>query len=69
MYLYFAVSQGETGKMSASDPISAIYVIDSAKDIKNKVCFQHIAVILFISKKKYSRNAIPWQMQQLSPLI
>lgn len=52
MYLYFAVSQGETGKMSASDPISAIYVIDSAKDIKNKVCFQHIAVILFISKKK-----------------
>ena len=30
--------QGETGKMSASDPNSAIYVTDSAKDIKNKVC-------------------------------
>lgn len=29
--------QGETGKMSASDPNSAIYVTDSAKDIKNKV--------------------------------
>ena len=30
--------QGENGKMSASDPNSAIYVTDSAKDIKNKVC-------------------------------
>lgn len=30
--------QGETGKMSASDPNSAIYVTDSEKDIKNKVC-------------------------------
>lgn len=29
--------QGDTGKMSASDPNSAIYVTDSAKDIKNKV--------------------------------
>ena len=29
--------QGETGKMSASDPNSAIYVTDSEKDIKNKV--------------------------------
>lgn len=29
--------QGENGKMSASDPNSAIYVTDSAKDIKNKV--------------------------------
>ncbi|GAU20971.1 hypothetical protein TSUD_201200 [Trifolium subterraneum] len=28
---------GETGKMSASDPNSAIYVTDSAKDIKNKI--------------------------------
>ncbi|KAK9118440.1 hypothetical protein Scep_016533 [Stephania cephalantha] len=28
---------GESGKMSASDPNSAIYVTDSAKDIKNKV--------------------------------
>jgi tryptophanyl-tRNA synthetase len=29
--------QGETGKMSASDPNSAIYVTDSEKEIKNKV--------------------------------
>ncbi|RWW53188.1 hypothetical protein BHE74_00040343 [Ensete ventricosum] len=29
--------KGETGKMSASDPNSAIYVTDSSKDIKNKV--------------------------------
>ncbi|KAL6194191.1 hypothetical protein ACLB2K_035275 [Fragaria x ananassa] len=29
--------QGETGKMSASDPNSAIYVTDSAKDIKSKI--------------------------------
>lgn len=30
--------QGESGKMSASDPYSAIYVTDSAKQIKDKVC-------------------------------
>ncbi|MCO5603016.1 hypothetical protein L7F22_057158 [Adiantum nelumboides] len=29
--------EGESGKMSASDPNSAIYVTDSLKDIKNKV--------------------------------
>ncbi|KAL0407910.1 UNVERIFIED_CONTAM: Tryptophan--tRNA ligase, cytoplasmic [Sesamum radiatum] len=34
---FFPALQGETGKMSASDPNSAIYVTDSAKDIKNKV--------------------------------
>ena len=34
--------QGEAGKMSGSDPNSAIYVTDSAKDIKNKVCKLHI---------------------------
>lgn len=34
----FGCFQGETGKMSASDPNSAIYVTDSAKDIKTKVC-------------------------------
>ena len=39
LFLIISVSdlQGETGKMSASDPNSAIYVTDSAKDIKNKV--------------------------------
>ncbi|RVW46842.1 Tryptophan--tRNA ligase, cytoplasmic [Vitis vinifera] len=37
--LFFPALQGETGKMSASDPNSAIYVTDSGKDIKNKVCF------------------------------
>ncbi|KAG1328236.1 putative Tryptophan--tRNA ligase, cytoplasmic [Cocos nucifera] len=31
-----AIDQGETGKMSASDPNSAIYVTDSSKGIKNK---------------------------------
>ncbi|KAE8691755.1 Tryptophan--tRNA ligase [Hibiscus syriacus] len=35
--LFFPALQGETGKMSASDPNSAIYVTDSAKDIKLKV--------------------------------
>ncbi|ONK62325.1 uncharacterized protein A4U43_C07F2730 [Asparagus officinalis] len=34
---FFPALQGETGKMSASDPNSAIYVTDSAKEIKNKV--------------------------------
>ncbi|XP_052174981.1 tryptophan--tRNA ligase, cytoplasmic isoform X1 [Diospyros lotus] len=34
---FFPALQGETGKMSASDPNSAIYVTDSGKDIKNKV--------------------------------
>ncbi|XP_050372620.1 tryptophan--tRNA ligase, cytoplasmic [Argentina anserina] len=35
--LFFPALQGETGKMSASDPNSAIYVTDSAKDIKSKI--------------------------------
>nr|GMC66603.1 tryptophan--tRNA ligase, cytoplasmic-like [Ipomoea batatas] len=34
---FFPALQGETGKMSASDPNSAIYVTDSAKDLKNKI--------------------------------
>uniref|UniRef100_A0A161XUP0 tryptophan--tRNA ligase n=1 Tax=Daucus carota subsp. sativus TaxID=79200 RepID=A0A161XUP0_DAUCS len=34
---FFPALQGETGKMSASDPNSAIYVTDSGKDIKNKI--------------------------------
>ncbi|KAL8159193.1 hypothetical protein V2J09_000730 [Rumex salicifolius] len=34
---FFPALQGESGKMSASDPNSAIYVTDSAKDIKNKI--------------------------------
>ena len=29
--------QGESGKMSASDPNSAIYVTDTVKEIKKKV--------------------------------
>ncbi|KAH7544115.1 hypothetical protein JRO89_XS15G0110200 [Xanthoceras sorbifolium] len=32
-----AIDQGENGKMSASDPNSAIYVTDSGKVIKNKI--------------------------------
>ncbi|KAI5082257.1 hypothetical protein GOP47_0002000 [Adiantum capillus-veneris] len=35
--LFFPALQGESGKMSASDPNSAIYVTDSLKDIKNKI--------------------------------
>ncbi|KAK9063060.1 hypothetical protein SSX86_016930 [Deinandra increscens subsp. villosa] len=35
--LFFPALQGETGKMSASDANSAIYVTDSKTDIKNKV--------------------------------
>ncbi|KAJ8621798.1 hypothetical protein MRB53_030327 [Persea americana] len=34
---FFPALQGEPGKMSASDPNSAIYVTDSAIDISNKV--------------------------------
>uniref|UniRef100_A0A803LBE0 Tryptophan--tRNA ligase, cytoplasmic n=1 Tax=Chenopodium quinoa TaxID=63459 RepID=A0A803LBE0_CHEQI len=34
---FFPALQGEAGKMSGSDPNSAIYVTDTAKDIKNKV--------------------------------
>ncbi|KAL6961928.1 tryptophan--tRNA ligase [Sarracenia purpurea var. burkii] len=34
---FFPALQGETGKMSASDPNSAIYLTDSGKDIKNKI--------------------------------
>ncbi|KAL2941201.1 Tryptophan--tRNA ligase cytoplasmic [Bienertia sinuspersici] len=34
---FFPALQGEAGKMSGSDPNSAINVTDSAKDIKNKV--------------------------------
>ncbi|GKA41734.1 tryptophan--tRNA ligase, cytoplasmic [Tanacetum coccineum] len=35
--LFFPALQGETGKMSASDANSAIYVTDSKKDIQTKV--------------------------------
>lgn len=35
--LFFPALQGESGKMSASDPNSAIYVTDSVKDIKTKI--------------------------------
>lgn len=31
--------------MSASDPNSAIYVTDSAKEIKTKVCFKHCILV------------------------
>lgn len=41
--------QGETGKMSASDPNSAIYVTDSGKDIKNKVCIHRSMALLQIN--------------------
>ncbi|KAK2646642.1 hypothetical protein Ddye_021837 [Dipteronia dyeriana] len=34
---FFPALQGENGKMSASDPNSAIYVTDSGKVIKNKI--------------------------------
>ena len=34
---FFPALQGETGKMSASDPTSAVFVNDTEKDIKNKV--------------------------------
>ncbi|XP_050204577.1 tryptophan--tRNA ligase, cytoplasmic [Mercurialis annua] len=35
--LFFPALQGETKKMSASDANSAVYVTDSAKEIKNKI--------------------------------
>jgi tryptophanyl-tRNA synthetase len=34
---FFPALQGENGKMSASDPNSAIYVTDSAKEIRSKI--------------------------------
>ncbi|KAM7274478.1 hypothetical protein ACFE04_016344 [Oxalis oulophora] len=34
---FFPALQGENGKMSASDPNSAIYVTDSAEEIRNKI--------------------------------
>ncbi|KFK37874.1 hypothetical protein AALP_AA3G040400 [Arabis alpina] len=34
---FFPALQGENGKMSASDPNSAIYVTDTAKEIKTKI--------------------------------
>ena len=34
---FFPALKGESGKMSASDPTSAIYVTDSAKEIRNKI--------------------------------
>lgn len=34
---FFPALQGESGKMSASDPNSAVFVNDSAKQIKDKV--------------------------------
>lgn len=34
---FFPALQGESGKMSASDPNSAVFTNDSPKDIKNKV--------------------------------
>lgn len=41
--------------MSASDPISAIYVIDSAKEIKTKVCLQHIVVKFIYTEKMWQK--------------
>lgn len=34
---FFPALQGESGKMSASDPNSAVFTNDTPKDIKNKV--------------------------------
>lgn len=50
LIFYFSVVehlQGENGKMSASDPNSAIYVTDSAKEIKNKVALLNILLHIF----------------------
>ncbi|VAI28636.1 unnamed protein product [Triticum turgidum subsp. durum] len=49
---FFPALQGENTKMSASDPNSAIYVTDSTKDIKTKVCTQH----RFLYQKNYFRT-------------
>lgn len=35
---FFPALQGAQTKMSASDPNSSIFVTDSAKNVKNKVC-------------------------------
>jgi hypothetical protein len=41
---FFPALQGESGKMSASDPNSAVFVNDSAKQIKDKV--RHTAAVM-----------------------
>ena len=38
LHLPISLIQGENTKMSASDPNSAIYVTDTEKEIKTKVC-------------------------------
>jgi tryptophanyl-tRNA synthetase len=38
---FFPALQGESGKMSASDPNSAVFTNDTPKDIKNKVSDTH----------------------------
>lgn len=52
LIFYFSVEhlQGENGKMSASDPNSAIYVTDSAKEIKNKVGLSNVLLRTFSNK-------------------
>jgi tryptophanyl-tRNA synthetase len=42
---FFPALQGESGKMSASDPNSAVFVNDSAKQIKDKV--RHAAAVIY----------------------
>ncbi|PIA65588.1 hypothetical protein AQUCO_00100825v1 [Aquilegia coerulea] len=49
--LFFPALQGESGKMSASDPNSAIYVTDSKNDIKKKVYFQIFYACMLIMFK------------------
>jgi tyrosyl-tRNA synthetase len=58
---FFPALQGESTKMSASDPNSAIYVTDSSKQIKAKVCpsfvliWKHIypTITFYLSQLKF----------------
>ncbi|KAF5940360.1 hypothetical protein HYC85_021527 [Camellia sinensis] len=53
---FFPALQGETGKMSASDPNSAIYVTDSSKDIKNKGQTYEFALDIFKPDAQFLEN-------------
>lgn len=43
---FFPALQGESGKMSASDPNSAVFTNDSPKEIKNKVSLPKKRILL-----------------------
>jgi tryptophanyl-tRNA synthetase len=72
---FFPALQGESGKMSASDPNSAIFVNDTPKQIKDKVrgvTWCYTAAVLSTAqpgslpqqhKQQHRTKAVRWQQQ------